>query len=255
MNNLFNAKRFGRLFIKHTTEHYKTYLMALAVLIGVMLLGGSFLVYMLEAPVDMGMQYALFSSIYFLAGSIFTSTVFADFGDSKKAVSSLTLPASNFEKFMVGWVFSFVIFTVVFTAVFYLILLILINVQRQPNPPHELINPFERQELMVFLLFSLLHSITIFGAIFFKKLHFIKTAFCFFISIAVIILLNTIFLRQIIGHPIRPAIPFGNIDLADDNIAPVYGNRVTDFAVVYLVLMIAIIFWTATFYRLKEKQA
>src|SRR3569833_2134956 len=38
MNNFFSLRRFGLLFIKHSAEHYRTYLMAIAVLTGVALL-------------------------------------------------------------------------------------------------------------------------------------------------------------------------------------------------------------------------
>src|ERR1700722_9772900 len=89
MDNVFNIHRFSRLFIKHTAEHYKTNLMALAVLIGVLVLGGSFLIYIVDQPIELNVQTVFFSSIYFLAGAIFTSTVFADFGDKKKAMASL----------------------------------------------------------------------------------------------------------------------------------------------------------------------
>ena len=61
MNNIFNTKRFGRLFIKQLAEHYKTYLMALSVLVGVMLVGGSFFVYIIPAPLDISTQVILFA--------------------------------------------------------------------------------------------------------------------------------------------------------------------------------------------------
>jgi hypothetical protein len=254
MNDLFNAKRFGRLFIKHTTEHYKTYLMSLLVLVGVLLLGGGFLIYMLDAPLEVGLQTAMFGGIYFLAGTMFTSTIFADFGDQKRALPSLMLPASNFEKFLVGWLFSFVIFSVVYTATFYLILLILINLQHIPNAPHKVIDVFAGQYVMIFVIFALLHSITIFGAIFFKKLHFIKTAFCFFISAAMATLLNTIFLQLLLGHRIRPAIPFGFVVMIEDNVTPIEGSNISAMMIIWMIIAIALIFWVAAYYRLKEKQ-
>jgi len=241
--------------VKHAAEHLKTYLMSVLVLVGVLLLGGGFLVYMLEAPFEVGMQYAMYSAIYFLAGAMFTSTVFADYGDPKKTISALTLPASNFEKYLVGWLVSYIIFTFVYTGVFYSILLILINLQHQPNPPREILNLFNGQQLMIFVLFTLLHSISIFGAIFFKKLHFIKTAFSFFILIALVTLVNTFFLQEILGQRVRPAIPFGNVDFVAYNAPRIFGARETSFMVVYLILFISAVFWVASYFRLKEKQA
>lgn len=56
MNKTFNINRFGRLFKKHSKEHYRNYLMSVGVLVGVMLLGGSFLVYMADVQLDKNLQ-------------------------------------------------------------------------------------------------------------------------------------------------------------------------------------------------------
>jgi len=255
MNSIFNSKRFGMLFIKHTTEHYKAYLMSWAVLTGVMVLGGGFLVYMIEAPMDTGLQTALFGAIFFLAGTMFTSTIFADYGDNKKAAALLTLPATTFEKFLVGWLFSYLIFAIVFTATFYAILAILLSVQHIPNMHHEVINVFDGQLVVVFVLFTFLHSIAILGSIFFKKLHFIKTAFCFFISVSVATLANTAFLEMLFGRRLRASVPFANVDFRDDTgFNRVTGTYTTELLVTALLLLVAIIFWVTTYYKLKEKQ-
>ncbi len=121
MNNIFNIKRFSRLFIKHTVEHYKSYMMSLLVLLGVMLLGGCFLVYLINAPLELGLQTALFTGILLLAGTIFTSTIFSELGDKNKAMAWLTLPASHFEKYLVAWLFSYLIFIITYTSCFYLV--------------------------------------------------------------------------------------------------------------------------------------
>ena len=86
MNNFFSFNRFSRLLIKHSAEHYRTYLMSIGVLAGVMVLGGSFIFYMIPGPMDAGFQTALFAILMLIAGSIFTSTIFADMGDKRKAI-------------------------------------------------------------------------------------------------------------------------------------------------------------------------
>src|ERR1700753_3363335 len=98
MNNIFSISRFWRLFIKHSAEHYRTYLMSISVLGGVMLLGGAFIIYMIPGPLDAGFQSVLFVSLMLISGTIFTSTIFSDAGDKRKAIPILTLPASQFEK-------------------------------------------------------------------------------------------------------------------------------------------------------------
>jgi len=250
MNNFFNSKRFGLLFRKHCAEHYKTYLMASAVLLGVLLVGGCFMVYLIEMPIDTQVQTVLFVPIYFLAGTIFTSTIFADMSDKKKAVSTLMLPASHFEKFLVGWLFS-----LVFLGSFYLILTILLNLRHWPNMHIGVFNAFAEPATLIFIIYTLLHSITFYGAILFERLHFIKVAFCFFITAVVATELNTFFLEKLIGREIRPTTPFGNLSFVDHSrFVAVRSVTISEPLVSYLIIGVAIILWTASYYRLKEKQ-
>ena len=120
MNSIFSMDRFIRLFYKHTKEHYRNYLMSLAVLVSVMILGGSFLVYMAEIQLDRNIQTFLFFTIMLLAGTVFTSSVFTDLGEKKKAIAWLILPASHFEKWLVAWLYSFLLFiSYAFSLIYY----------------------------------------------------------------------------------------------------------------------------------------
>jgi hypothetical protein len=257
MNNIFNVNRFCRLFIKHTVEHFKSYLMSLTVLIGVMLLGGSFITYMIfDSFMPIAMQSVLFVSILLLAGTIFTSTIFADMGDNKKAIASLTLPASHFEKYLVAWLYSVIIFIVVFTGSFYLILLLLANLKHFPGQAPQLFNVFHNQMgAPVFLLFALLQSIAFYGAIRFKKLHFIKTAFAFFIGIAILVLINQAMLSISLRKSVLPTMPFGMLRFTENSQekAISLGRNQGDYAT-WLIIILVIIFWVAAYFRLKEKQ-
>ncbi len=257
MNNIFNINRFCRVFIKHTAEHFKSYLMSLTVLIGVMLLGGCFITYMIfDSFMPIAMQSVLFMSILLLAGTIFTSTIFADMGDNKKATASLTLPASHFEKYLVAWLYSVVIFLVVFIGSFYLILLLMVNLKHFPGQTPQLFNVFHNQNgAPVFLLFALLQSIAFYGAIRFKKLQFIKTAFAFFIGIAILVLINQAILSISIRKSALPTMPFGMLRFMENSQekAISLGIHQGDYAT-WLIIVLIIIFWVATYFRLKEKQ-
>ena len=257
MNNFFSLRRFLRLFVKHTAEHYRTYLMSVAVLAGVMLLGGWFLYFIiLDAP-DAGLQTAIFVILMLIAGTIFTSTVFSDFGDKGKAVNALTLPATSFEKFLVGWVYSYPIFLVVYTAVFYLVSWGLGATRHWgPNQHFTSLDLQQGGKYMVFIVFSILHAITLFGAIFFNKLQFIKTGFAFFIAYAAAMICNTLLLKLLTGlSTVKPAMPFGylNFDISGKyySIAVMGG---ASWVVVIIMVLSTLAIWTAAYYRLKEKQ-
>jgi len=253
MNNIFNINRFVRLLIKHTAEHYKSYLMSLLVLLGVMILGGSFIIYMIDTPMDSNMQLVLFGIILLLAGTMFTSTIFTDIGDKTKAMTALTLPASHFEKFMVAWLYSFVIFLFVYTSCFYLVMLFLVTIKHFPGYHEEIFNIFHSRWLPISLLYAFLHSITFCGAIFFKKLHFIKTAFVFFIVLAILIIVNKVFLDVLLGKNVMMSLPFGGVRFAESNTG-INTNERQELMFYLLLGSLSLILWTASYFRLKEKQ-
>jgi len=254
MNNIFNINRFGRLFVKHTVENYKSYLMSLIVLMGVMVLGGSFLIYMIEAPMDRGLQTALFSMILLLAGTIFTSTIFSGYGDKKKAVALLTLPASHFEKYLVAWVYSFLLFIILYTAGFYLIVSFAINVKHFPGHQDGVINFFKTPVVQMYILYALMHAVAFYGAIFYDKLHFIKTAFLFFISVGLLIAINKILLSAFIPKPVDITVPFGDLRIESAQQTFEINVSYQDYWMIAVVSVLAVILWVAAYYRLKEKQ-
>lgn len=68
MNEVFSFSRFSRLFIKHTAEHYRTYLMATGILVGFLVLSGGFLILVNVEP-DISFQMASYSIVLFGAST------------------------------------------------------------------------------------------------------------------------------------------------------------------------------------------
>jgi hypothetical protein len=255
MNKTFSINRFGRLFKKHSKEHYRNYLMSVTVLVGVMLLGGSFLVYMTDIQLDKNIQSFFFLSIMLLAGTIFTSTVFADLGERKKAIAWLVLPASHFEKYLVAWIYSFLLFIIVYTLIFYVALFTALNIQHAHTQRLAILNIFEKQILQMFLVYAFLHAIAFFGAVYFEKLHFIKTAFTFFIIIAGLIIINKGLLTALLGRTVDASPPFGNLRFGDtgQTVDIKIGSQDAPY-LLYLLIILTFILWVAAYFRLKEKQ-
>ena len=118
MSQFFNISRFGRLFSKHTTEHGGGYLLATGVLLGGIGLVLGFVAYLTPGPLVPDMQAVVFSMGLLAAGAFFTSTVFALFGNNRQATAALLLPASHWEKYLVGWLYSLPVFTAVYFGCF-----------------------------------------------------------------------------------------------------------------------------------------
>jgi hypothetical protein len=257
MNEVFSFRRFSRLFVKHTVEHYRIYLMSIGLLAGVLLLAGSFLFFVIPDPPDPGFQEASYIMLLFLAGGIFTSTVFSDFGEKNKAIPALTLPATTLEKYMVGWLYSYPIFLVIYTGVFYLTLLGLSSIKHRDASHHFNLFHLWRLDLsLVLLLFSVLHGFALFGAILFRKLQFIKTGFAFFIGLAFAVLVNTLFVQAITGVKlIKLAIPFGFLNFyVGDKYYSISIPGLQPLTVLGLLALVAVLSWVAAYFKLKEKQ-
>ena len=255
MKKTFSMNRFGRLFHKHTTEHYKNYLMSVTVLVGVMILGGSFLIYVAEVQLDKNVQTFLFFTIFMLAGTIFTSSVFSDLGDRRKSIVWLTLPASHFEKYLVAWIYSFVILIIAYTLIFYLAIFTAIHLQHVHGRPQVILNVFDKLILQMYLVYAFLHAISFFGAVYFEKLHFIKTAFTFFIVLAILIVINKGLLSVLLGRTIDSSLPFGNMRFGNNGQAVDIKLSSQDSPyLLYLMIILTLIFWVSTYFRIKEKQ-
>ena len=255
MHNFFDLSRFRSLFIKQTVEHARIYGMSIAVLIGAMLLGGSFLFFIIPGPVDSGIQTALFVSGLLLCGTIFTSTIFSDLGTTSRAIPALTLPASTWEKYLVAWLYTYPVFIGIYSAIFYTVLVVLSHLKNTPEHPGQYFNLFQPDMWLLLVFYAILHALTLLGAIQFDKWHFIKTGFLFFVAYAIVVIVNTLFLRGLTGLTLSSALPFGYLNFFKAgeyfSIAATVkaSNRVVGFTVLATLLL-----WYAAYCKLKEKQ-
>jgi len=258
MNNIFNMKRFLMLLSKQSKEHYKTYLMSTAVLCGIIALALGFTASINNGEIPENGQFAFFTNFLIIAGTIFTSMIFSDLGDKKKAMPILTLPVSNLERYLVIWLYSFVFFLIVFLTSFYVIDIVILRIgdsyHLEKNKVMNIFGP-DNRNYIVFLTFLFLNSVSFLGAIYFNKLHFIKTTFLFFIFMIVLTLINQPLIRLILDADVKHPVPFQQVNFVENG---KFFNLTTDesgkIIMIVMVLTVTFLLWTAAFYKLKEKQ-
>ncbi|MGZ3776690.1 MAG: hypothetical protein ACXVI9_03625, partial [Mucilaginibacter sp.] len=140
-------------------------------------------------------------------------------------------------------------------AVYPAILALILNTRHWPAR-FEIFNVFHHPMLpWVIMLYAMAHAITMCGAIFFKKLHFIKTAFVFFIGLMLLSLINKSVIEAAIGRDIVSAVPFAFINFSDgrNNYAITPAANMDTFFYC-LTITLALILWVAAYFRLTEKQ-
>ncbi len=258
MNQFFSIRRFSMLFKKHTVENYKTYLMSAGVLAGMLLLFLGVSSYANGGYLSPGSQQGIFVVFLLLAGSIFSSMIFAELGDKKKAIPALTLPASHFEKYAVAWLYSFVLFQLLFIGLFYLIGAIVINLgQNSPGRENVLLDLFseERKTYIALIIYPILHAIIFFGAIYFEKLHFIKTAFAFFIGVFLLGLINKPIISAMIDKKTPGTTIFSPVSVTEgDRAWTIYAADTTNYQLSIVTGLVVIMLWISAYYKLKEKE-
>ena len=258
MNDIFNLKRFIELFKKHTAENYKTYLMSTAVLIGILALIMSFIVYTSEGHIGIVQQGIIFLTVMFFSGMIFTSMIFSDLGDRKKAIPMLTLPASHLEKALVSWFYAFILFQLVYLGCFYLIDYLVVSVANNGlKDKNSIVNVFSNEDhfWIAFPQFAVLNSICFVGALWFERMHFIKTAFVFLVFVLVLTTFNYISLGWMFNVSVAKAPPFNSVGIFEgDKFWRIKGNDLSGVILLVAVVLICGVLWVASYFRLKEKQ-
>ncbi len=253
MKNHFNLRRFGLLFRKHTVEHYKSYLMSLIVLVGIMTLVMSYITYSL-GRLDTGLQDLFFMLFLVGAGNIFTSMVFSDLGDQKKAISFLTLPASTLEKFLVVWIYSFIIYLLVYIPAFYLVAYALNSISPEKTNLLRLYGPNSNLDKVIFL-YAFLHAVFLVGAVYFEKVHFIKTIFILFLGFFATLVLNKLVLQALTGIDNLSAVPLSNVSFIENGQLYILGVTDAEFSYTWIIsIVFLLIIWAAAYFKLKEKQ-
>ena len=256
MDQIFNIKRFSLLFAKHTTEHYKAYLMAFFVLVGGLLVAMGFLAYLDNGSLGLNIQNILFVFVLQMAGSIFTSIVFSDLGDKKKAISMLTLPASHFEKFLVRYLYTLAIFPLFYTIFFYLVVILInqISSLRADQVEPQLINIFDLTILGSFAIYAFCQSIALWGSIYFLRNHFIKTASVILIGFIGISLINLKILKLLVSKDIISALPFSGAAIFKNGNSWRLELPADDSATSLILIAVVLILWLGSYFRLKEKE-
>lgn len=272
MNQTFSFERFSLLVAKHWAENKKRYLLSAVAMIGLLIVW--FLFIMLtddHYPMAGGLQQVTYLFSLFGVGTFYASQYFKDLGSRSKASNFLLIPASSLEKLLCALFYVIVLFFIVFTAVFYLADIIMVTVANAAHlsytPDHSatIVNVFTSKEVVdgdgeanfyFFLIFFTIQSAFLLGSIYFEKYSFIKTAISVFI-----ISLSVFFLMYFFIEELLPNGSYHNglitsyriVQDGNDKLVqlPTWIGSGLKFLFMYAVMPLL---WTATYFRLKEKQ-
>lgn len=258
MNNTFNHGRFARLYRKHTVEHIKSYLLSIAVLAGILTICLGFLWNEGHQKLNIPNQANVFVFLYLACGTIFTSLAFYNLSEKKKAIPALTLPVSHFENYLVSWIYTFIIYQLVYIGLFFGIDGALFAIGAPYEIMHnEMINIFslDQKFYIVFIGYIVLHAFAFWGAIYFKNLHFIKTAFTLFAFVILYLLVNELLARILIIPGAHFTLPFAGVSFKEHGQTYyLFVVKGFTFWMAAIVVTTAVLLWATAYFKLKEKE-
>jgi hypothetical protein len=251
---VFNLQRFLRLAKAHWAEYQKTYawFFGIGIMIHFVILILMFTAEGARAALS-ETQQGLYYMGLFLSAPIFAARYFQAMTRPESALIVLMRPASVFEKWLLAFLITAVLYPIVYTAAFYVCnlpasLLALPIIQSLSTGVEKdwlffvLTDSKPSRWLTLLLSINTCQGFALLGALYFRKMPFIKT-----IVIAFIVLLITIFVG-IVFH----ATPEMLFDHWVRDMSPSPAQQIV-FPMVW-VLMPALL-WLASYFALKEREA
>jgi len=194
----FSFTRFNHLFIKQWKENKKAYLLgliALPILMGVTFLSIAYLGELSENNQTMVLVFGLL-----LIGGIFCSTLLSEYGPKPRAIRSLILPTTNFEKLLVAIVYGLIIFPIVYLVVVYPIILLVNYIDFEIFGNLYITKPLELDDFLGFLLATTsILSFVLLCSVFYRKFIFIKASLTFICFIFLLTVSNSLVTNLVFG--------------------------------------------------------
>jgi uncharacterized membrane protein len=277
-NQHFSMKRWSSLLALHWAGNRKRYLLSLPAMLGLLVIWEGFLVIMDRySPLNDGMQAVTYYSGLLAVGTLYGSTIFSDLGSKSKGIAWLATPASALEKLLCALLFAVLAFFVVYNLVFYLVDIPMVElgnrlIERQhrvwaggyPIEANPVFNVFkgmpgdglDRGHHIYLCFYFMVQSAFVLGSVYFERFAFVKTV--------VAVLLCILFFALLEEQVIHATLPKGwNQSLfsewtSNGDTMRAKAVRLSPVASMVLIGLLIygtpLVFWTAAYFRIKEKE-
>ncbi len=249
MENTFQLSRLAKLFHKFIRENLKFYAGCALVFIALQTT-----VYFLNATTSRTSaishedQAVFFVTGMYLGLFIITVISFSDYNHPRSIFTSIMLPASTFEKFLLRWSLTLVGFTLVAWPLYHLVQFFFANSLAER---FFLWNMGERALRWLVLAYLLVHSAAFLGAVSFRKRTVVSTALTIFVILMLFIYLNhelTLLNGSSMPFPFLPL----TINTPEGPAKAVVDNN--EAWAIASVAVLTLSLWAAAYFKLKERE-
>lgn len=244
---IFSIQRWLYLVKKNVYEMKSNILRMYSIVLGIF--GIVYTIAMLNGAKPIDVLEALYFVGLFTLSIFVAGMAFANFRNKERTINYLSLPASNFEKFLSELFTSSIGFLLSYTLVFYLFNTIVILVSKSYNIDIEFFSLFDSNLLNNLRSFFIMHGILFVGAATFRKVPPFHTSFYLFI-VGIVLVLYFFLLAWIVINGMQSA----SVQINGGFEETIMGEKMFQIARFAFLYLSAPICWTIAFFKVKEKQ-
>lgn len=256
INNTFSLPRFGLVVKKDFIENWKFYALGALLIFGVlvlfiMLFGYDVYAGRLSSDIKANnmdeFRIAAFSGFLYTFAIVLASISFKSLKNKTGRIESLMLPASHFEKFIMRWLITVVLYPVIYIVIFVISDAVCVVALRAIYPEEGMINMLDMSDIYTsfpdistcvnaYAYYLCIQAFYMLGSVVMPKLSFVKTSAVLFVLVLLyvwtIVVCNDIFFS-----------PYRRVGLEPNQI----GLNVC-------LIVFAVAMWVVSYFRYKESE-
>ncbi len=253
-DKFFNFRRFWLLLKNDFLGNYRSSLIAIGAVFGVLLFIN---VSSSSSSSDWDFHLVFYPLTLFIGGFIVTSMAFTELHHKQKSYAYVTLPASQFEKFLSKFLLTSIGYVLISAVLYYLYSLIAILISMPFfSRYHGAFDMFHPVIIKTMLIYLVTQSVFMFGAVYFKSHNFIKTILSLYALSLVLSLFSMLLARILFGDFFHGA-PFsfsGMESVEFQYFAESTGRIIARVAEIFFWAFMAPLFWVLSYLRLSETE-
>lgn len=247
-SNIFNVNRLYLLTRRHLFSNLTGWIIAFSSLSGVLLVISLLVAYF--QPGSLAMLTPVYLTIMFLGGYIFTSSIFSELNEPRRATHYLTLPVSVTERLASAWLLTGILFPLFSLLMIFLIILLANLIMNLTFDFSPFANLFSGNYVNAFKSYFITQSVFLLGAAYFRKYNFLKTLLALFLFFVAFMLVTSLLGWIFLSH-LAETIESGEAVL---NVNPVAVRWIPGAAGFFYNYLMVPFFLLTTWFSLKERE-
>lgn len=250
----FNLNRMQFLLKRQWALSAKSWRIAMIASVGINLAISMLILFASSNPSTalQSLKTSLFIT-FLIQGFVFTSSAFKELQEPSTSVSFLTLPASNFEKYLTGWIFTFPLYFLVSYVLYqlsYLFISLLAFAAYGTSP--SLVSIPWNEFGIIFMVLFIVHSMFFLGGAWFKKMAFFKTLLAMFVisimhNLWVFVWVRIFFPVTALAEKEFAFMGISKVDMEEFGYTAIWVLKV-------FMLLVSVMCLVTAYYKLKERE-